>query len=128
MTLRCGLRIKCPVDQHALRAADPVRLHEAHFFRPLVEAAKRRQEFLGIVGDLEEPLGEFALLDERVRAPAAAIDHLFVGEHRMVDRIPVDFRGFPVGEPLRQQIDKQFLLVAIVFRRAGREFAGPVDR
>ena len=55
----------------------------------MVEA---RQQIVGIVGDLEEPLGQLALLDRRARAPAAPVDHLLVGEHGLVDRVPVDLR------------------------------------
>ena len=49
-------------------------------------------------GDLEEPLVELALLDQRARAPAAAVDHLLVGEHGLVDRVPVD-RALPCDRP-----------------------------
>ena len=45
-----------------------------------------------IVGDLEEPLRQLALLDHGAGAPAAAVDHLLVGQHRLVDRVPVDLR------------------------------------
>ena len=52
-----------------------------------------------IVGDLEEPLGELALLDQRAGAPAAAVDHLLVGEHGLVDRVPVDPALLAVDQP-----------------------------
>ena len=34
--------------------------------------------------------GQLALLDQRAGAPAAAVDHLLVGQHGVVDRVPVD--------------------------------------
>ena len=76
-------------DQQSLRAADPVRLHQAHLLRPAVERLKRVEQVLRVVGDLEHPLRLLALLDERARAPASAVDHLLIGEHRLVDRIPI---------------------------------------
>ena len=35
---------------------------------------------------------------ERAGAPAAAVDHLLVGEHGLVDRVPVDLGGLAVDE------------------------------
>ena len=48
------------------------------------------EQLLGEVGDLQEPLAELAPLDRRARAPALAVDHLLVGEHGHVDRVPID--------------------------------------
>ncbi len=42
--------------------------------RPLVEDFQRVKQVLREIGDLEEPLRQFPLLDQRARAPAAAID------------------------------------------------------
>ena len=39
------------------------------------------EQLVGIFGDLEEPLRQLALLHRRAGAPAAAVDHLLVGEH-----------------------------------------------
>jgi hypothetical protein len=55
----------------------------------LVERAEAVEQLLGEVGDLQEPLVELAPLDQRAGAPAAAVDHLLVGEHGHVDRVPV---------------------------------------
>ncbi len=70
--------------------ADPVFLHQPDLFRPLVERLEALQKIIGKVGDLQEPLVELLLFHERARAPAAAIDHLFIGEHGHVDRVPID--------------------------------------
>ena len=83
------LRIEREADQQALAAADPVLLHQPDFFRPAVELVERGEQVLRIVADLEEPLRQLALLDQRAGAPAAAVDDLLVGEHRHVDRVPV---------------------------------------
>ena len=111
------------------RLADPVPLLGAHEVRPLaVEAVQRFQQLVGEGGDPEEPLGQVALLHRRVRAPAAAIDHLLVGEHGVLDRIPVDLGGLAVGQLLLQEIQEQPLLVHVVAGIAGGELAAPVDR
>ena len=59
------------------------------------------EQLVGEVGDAEEPLGQLAPLDRRARAPALAVDHLLVGEHGLVDRVPVDPR-LPCGRPGRR--------------------------
>ena len=115
-------------DAEALRLADPVPLHEADFFGPAVETVDRRQQVLGIGGDAEEPLGELALLDRRAGTPAAAVDHLLVGENRLIDRIPVDLRLLAVGEVGSEHVEKQLLLHGVILEVAGREFARPVER
>ena len=86
-------------DQQSFRAADPVRLHEAHLLRPAVERLKCIEQVLRIVGDLEHPLRLLALLDERAGAPASAVDHLLIREHCLVYRIPVHFALLAVDEP-----------------------------
>jgi len=61
--------------------------------RPDLPQAGPRQvveQVVAVLGDLEKPLRELAPLDRRAGAPAAAVDHLLVGEHRLVDRIPIE--------------------------------------
>src|SRR5207342_3493476 len=93
-----------------------------------VEPVERGQELFGKRRDLEEPLGQLALLDQRARAPAAPVDDLLVGEHGLVDRIPVDRALSAVNEPGRIEVEEQCLLVAIVFRIASGELSAPVER
>ena len=81
--------IEGKADEQPLRSADPVALHDAHLFGPAIESLERLQQILGKLCDAEVPLRHLALLDQRARAPAAPVDHLFVGEHGLVDRIPV---------------------------------------
>ncbi len=78
--------------------------------------------------NLQEPLVELALLHLRARSPALAVDHLFIGEHGHVDRVPVDLALAAIDQPRFEQVDEQRLLVAVVFRIAGGEFAAPVER
>ena len=77
-------------DPRPLRAADPVLLHQPHALRPALEAADGVEQLFGEIGDAQEPLRQEPLLDDRTRSPAAAVDHLFIGEYGVLDRIPVD--------------------------------------
>ena len=113
-------------DNGPLRPADPVRLHGAHRLRPAFEAGERVEQVVGEVGDAEHPLRQAAPLHLRPRPPALAVDHLFVGEHRPVDRVPVHLRLGAVGHAAVEQIEKHGLLVAVVAGRAGGDFAAPV--
>ena len=121
-------RIDDEPDQEPLRPPDPVLLHQADFFRPALETVEACQQIVGIVGDLEKPLGELAALDRRARAPAAPVDHLLVGEHRLVDRVPVDLRFLARDEACGEKIEEQLLLVLVIARIAGRDLARPVER
>ena len=111
----------------ALAAADPLFLHHAHPFRPAVEMRQGLEQVGGIAGDAQEPLRQALLLDRRARTPAAPVNHLLIREHGLIDRIPVHPALAPLRQPGAQQIEKQFLLLPVIFRIAGREFARPVD-
>jgi hypothetical protein len=50
------------------------------------------------IGDLEEPLRQFAPFHLRAGTPALAVDHLFIGQHGHVDRVPVDHRVLAVDQ------------------------------
>ena len=82
----------------------------------------------GELGDLEEPLRQLALLDQRAGAPAAAVDHLLVGEHGLIDRVPVHLRLPPLDQAGAQKIEEHLLLVLVIGRIAGRDLAAPVER
>ena len=110
------------------RFADPVFLHQPHFGRPVVEASHSRQQFLGEIADLEKPLGQFAPLDLGARPPALAVDHLFVGQHGHIDRVPVHHGILAVNQSTRHEIDEHRLLLAVIFGVGGGKLAGPVQR
>ena len=111
------------------RLADPVALLRADEIGPRgLQAIQRLQQLLGVGGDPEEPLRQVALLDHGAGAPAAAVDHLLVGEHGVLHRIPVDLGGLAVGQLLLQEVQEQPLLVHVVVGIAGGELALPVDR
>ena len=117
-----------PSHGHAFRAADPVLLHQPDLFRPLVELIKRVKQVLAEIGDLEEPLSQFALFDQRTRAPAPTVDDLLVSEHRHVLGVPVDLGILAIDETLFQEIQEEVLLAMVVVDVAGREFTRPVER
>ena len=110
----------------ALGAADPVALHGADRLGPALEPIEPGEQLLGVIGDPEEPLRDQAPLDRSTRAPALAVDDLLVGEHGLIDRVPVDQRGFLVDEALPEQLQKKPLLPPVIVRPAGRELAAPV--
>ena len=113
---------------HPARAADPVGLHQPHLFGPAVQPVERVQKLVRIVRDAEEPLRQLAPLDRLARAPALAVDHLLVGQHRHVHRVPVDHGGLAIDQPGVEHVEKQRLLLGDVIVVAGGELAGPVDR
>ena len=121
-------RIEREADEQSLRAADPVALHDAHFLRPAVERVDRVEQVLRVVADGEEPLRQFALFDQCAASPAAAVDHLLVGEHGIVDRIPVHLRLLAFDQPRREEVEEHRLLMFVVIGIAGRDLARPVQR
>ena len=79
--------------------ADPVALHGQDALRPAGQSVAVFQQFLHIVGDLEKPLFQFPEDHRLVAAPAAALFHLLVGQHRLAVLAPVH-RGFLlIGQP-----------------------------
>ena len=114
-------------DQSPLGAADPALLHGPDLVRPALQTFQRFEQFVGEFGDLEEPLGELAALDHRAGPPAAAVDHLLIGEHGVVDRVPVDRALLAIGEARLEKVEEHRLLMTVVARIAGREFAAPVE-
>ena len=125
---RRGGRIERPADQQALRAADPVLLHDAHLLGPAAEPVKVVEQRLGHRRDAEEPLSQVPLLDRRAGAPAAPVDDLLVGKHGHVDRVPIDLGRLAFDQAGPPEIEEHLLLVLVVARIAGGELAGPVER
>jgi hypothetical protein len=107
--------------------ADPVLLHQADLLGPARQVVELGQQFLGVGGDLHVVHGDLALFDQRAGAPAAAVDDLFVGEHGVIDRVPVHGAELLVNQALFIQAGEQPLLPAVVLGGAGGEFAFPVD-
>jgi hypothetical protein len=107
-------------------SADPVALHDAHFLRPALEPVEGLEQILGKFGDGKVPLRHLALLDQSTGAPAAAVDHLLVGKHGAIDRIPVDLAELALGQAGTQEVEEHLLLVLVIARIAGCDLAPPI--
>ena len=114
-------------DPHAFAAPDPVRLHRAHALRPLGHVVELVEQVLRVLRDAQVVHRDLALLDRRAGAPAAAVDHLLVREHRLVDRVPVDDAGLLVRNAALEHAQEEPLVPAVVLGLAGRQLAIPVE-
>ncbi len=112
---------------HAHALADPVCLHGAHAFRPPWHLLQGVEQILRIGRDLEVVHRDFTLLDQRAGAPTAAVDHLLVGEHGLVDGIPIDDSGLLVGNAHLQHAQEQPLIPTVVLGTAGGELSAPIQ-
>ena len=115
------------LDFQAFTATNPVALHGFDRLRPTFERVQTIQQLLCVIGDFQEPLRNFALFYQRATAPAATVDHLLVGQHGVVNRIPVHYRIFAIDNALLEQAREHGLFVFVVVGLAGREFTCPVD-
>ena len=95
---------KCELQ--SARLADPVLLHQLHFCGPVVEAVDRVEQLFREISDLEEPLRQLAPHNLGARAPAFAVDHLFVRQNGHIDRIPVHGRVLAVDQPFFEKVDE----------------------
>ena len=87
------------IDQRAFASADPVALHDAHFFRPTWKAIQVAEQLIRVIRNTQEPLFELSLLDRRVfMPPSAASDDLLIGKHGGAFRTPVHFALFAIGK------------------------------
>jgi hypothetical protein len=113
-------------EVHAEALADPVLLHDLDALGP-AEAFEVVQQLVGVLSDPHVVHRDLALFDQRARAPAAPVDHLLVGEHGLVDRVPVHRAGLLVRDALFEHLQEQPLVPLVVIGAAGRDFARPVD-
>ena len=125
---RCSALHRLEADEQPFRAPDPICLHQPHLLGPAVEPVQRLEQVFGIGRDLEHPFRLLALLDQRAGTPAAAVNHLLVGEHRVVDRVPVHFARLAVDQSRCKHVEEQLLLLVVIFEIAGGELPGPVER
>ena len=88
----------------ALAAANPVGLHQPHLVGPAIERCEVVEQSIAVFRDAEEPLFEFTALHRCARAPALALDHLLIGQHGVLDWIPIDLRGLAEDEIVLPQL------------------------
>ena len=125
---RTGNAVQFEVDHRAFAAANPVALHGANFFRPALQLVQVAQQFVGVVGDAQEPLLQLALLHDRVFVPpaASARQHLLVGQHGGALRAPVHLALLAIGQAALVELQEEPLVPAVVLRQAGGDFLRPV--
>ena len=114
------------VDLGAFRATNPVGLLLLHALRPAFELVKVVEQFLRVVGDLQVPLREVALLDFRIAAPATAFDNLLVRKNGLATRAPVHRRVAALDEAALPELLENPLAPAIVLGVARNNGAVPV--
>ena len=79
------------------------------------------------MGDAQEPLFQIALLHLSVFVPpAAAVDHLLVGQHRGALRAPVHLALLAVDEAFLIHAQEKPLVPAVVLGQTRGDFGGPV--
>ncbi len=113
-------------DFDTFRAANPVALHGFDLLRPLFQRIQVVQQLFRIIGDFDKPLRDLFTLNFGVAAPAAAVDHLLVRQHRLIVRAPVHGRGLFIDQAFFIQFGKEPLFPAIVLWLAGCQFTTPV--
>ena len=114
------------VELDTLRATDPVCLHDLYFIRPAIELVEVFKQLVAEIGNFDKPLRNFAAFDECARAPATAIHNLLIGEHGLVNGVPVDLGFFLIHKALFEESGEKPLLPAIVVWVTGRHLAAPV--
>ncbi len=111
----------------ALRATDPVRLHQPGRLRPIDPLQVLQQPF-GERRDPEEPLLEEPLRHRCVRmALAPPVDHLFIREDRLALGAPVHGRLLLHCEAGLEQLEEDPLGPLVVARIRGLHFVVPVE-
>ena len=108
------------------RPSDPILLHDPDPLGPLGQRGQVVEEPLGVVGDLEEPLLQITLDDDRAASFAGAVDHLLVGQDGLVLGAPIDRRLLLVGESPFEQLQEQPLVPLVVLGGVRGDLPGPV--
>ena len=111
------------VDLGALGATDPVGLHLLDALGPAGELLQIVEQLLGVLGNLEVPLLQVALLRLSAAAPALALGDLLVGQNGLAGGAPVDRVLLAVDQALFPQLLKNPLTPAIVVGAAGLDHA-----
>ncbi len=105
------------VDVRAFGASDPVLLHRQDAFGPVAaQFVHVIEQPVGVVGDLEVPLVQRLLGDGGAAALTGTVDHLFVGQHGLVLRAPVDRGILAVGQSALVEALEEPLRPAVILR------------
>src|SRR5699024_233622 len=83
-------------------------------------------QFVSVIGDFDEPLGNFFLFHQGTRTPTAAINNLFVSKNSLIDRVPVYGGHFPIHQASFVEFGEEPLLPTVIFGIARGEFTVPI--
>ena len=114
---------------HTHTFTDPVFLHEFDALGPSGHAlvAHKGQQLLGILRDVQIVTRNFPLLHHGPGSPALAIDHLLIGQHGHVHRVPVHHLGLAIGQAFVEHFQKEPLVPAVITGVTSCDFSAPVD-
>ena len=111
------------VDLGALGTTDPVGLHLLDALGPAGELLQVIEQLLRVLGNLEVPLLQVALLGLGAATPALALGDLLVGQNGLAGGAPVDRVLLAVDQTLFPHLLKNPLTPAIVVGAAGLDHA-----
>ena len=118
-------RVGVEIDLGPLGAADPVGLLGDDVVRPVDRVEV--EQFVGVVGDAEEPLLHQLLNDGLAGALVDPVYDLLVCQHRLEGRRPVDHGLAAVGDSVFEHLGEQPLGPLVVGRIARDGFTVPVE-
>ena len=111
------------VDLGALGTTDPVGLHLLDALGPAGELLQVVEQLLGVIGNLEVPLLQVALLGLGAAAPALTLGDLLVGQNGLTSGTPVDRVLLTVDQALFPQLLKDPLTPTVIIGTAGLDHA-----
>lgn len=115
------------LDDCSFAPANPASLRSFNGFRPLLQLVKTTEELICIVPNIEEPLLEHALFDFGSAAPRSAfLVDLFVGQHSLVNWVPIDLSLCSVSQTSFVELSEDLLGVLVVLWSVSSQFAVPV--
>ena len=125
LKLVCSI-FKTKAHLNATGFTDPVALHGFNLIWPAIQFVEVIQKLFCVIGNADKPLWNLFALNDRIAAPAAAVDYLLVGQYRLIIRAPVHGRHFFVRQTFVDQLGEEPLFPAIVLRVTGGQFTIPV--
>ena len=93
-----------------------------------MKVLKRVNHFISIGSNLKRPLLEFFLFSHSARSPTSTFGiDLLVGEHSLVNWIPIHQAGFLIGEACLVQVEEDLLSVFVIVWRTRAYLLVPVE-
>ena len=96
---RCVPDVMRERKAYAFALADPVFLHQLHPLGPAGQLGTHAiQKLFGVISDLQVVARNLAFFNNCAGAPALPVNHLLVGQHGLINRVPVDDLRLAVGD------------------------------